>query len=50
MDDLTLNAFCYFNGGGAVRFPGRWMAGSQNGGLSWPCAMAGNFGFRGEIG
>jgi len=26
------------------------MAGSQNGRRSWPCAMAGNFGFRGEPG
>ncbi|MDN5290602.1 MAG: hypothetical protein PWQ06_841 [Anaerophaga sp.] len=26
------------------------MAGGQNGRLSWPCAMAGNFGFRGQIG
>jgi hypothetical protein len=26
------------------------MAGSQNGGLSTACAMAGNFGFRGVIG
>jgi hypothetical protein len=33
-----------------VRFPGRRMAGSQNGRLSWPCGMGENFGFRGPIG
>jgi hypothetical protein len=35
---------------GPVRFPGRRMAESQNGRLSWPCGMGGNFGFRGPIG
>jgi hypothetical protein len=35
---------------GPVRFPGRRMAGSQNGRLSWPCGIGGNFGFRGPIG
>ncbi|WP_044115509.1 hypothetical protein, partial [Anaerophaga thermohalophila] len=33
-----------------VRFPGRRMTGSQNGRRTWPCAMAENFGFRGETG
>jgi hypothetical protein len=35
---------------GPVRFPGRRLAESQNGRLSWSCGVAGNFGFRGLIG
>jgi hypothetical protein len=45
-----MNDFYYLKVRWPVRFPGRRMAGRQNGRLSRPCAMAENFGFRGVIG
>jgi len=47
---LVINEANCSNSALARPLSGPAVAGSQNGRLSRPCAMGGNFGFRGEIG